>query len=155
MGGKETVCVTGAGGYQASWVVKLLLSHGYKVHGTVRDPSDQKNAHLMKLDKASENLQLFKTHLQDFDGLCDAIVGCTGVFHVACPVPSSTPVQNPEVLCGADQRPERSNDYHRSTTTENDNLRFAAERSNDHRRCQSKIRCGTDQRPPKMTGNRF
>ncbi|KAK9164853.1 hypothetical protein Scep_000044 [Stephania cephalantha] len=28
---KETMCVTGAGGYQASWVVKLLLSHGYKV----------------------------------------------------------------------------------------------------------------------------
>nr|GEV69006.1 cinnamoyl-CoA reductase 2-like [Tanacetum cinerariifolium] len=28
----------GAGGYVASWVVKLLLSKGYTVHGTVRDP---------------------------------------------------------------------------------------------------------------------
>lgn len=37
-GEKETVCVTGAGGFVASWVVKLLLSQGYKVHGTVRDP---------------------------------------------------------------------------------------------------------------------
>ncbi|KAK9164771.1 hypothetical protein Syun_005673 [Stephania yunnanensis] len=83
MDGKETACVTGAGGYQASWVVKLLLSHGYKVHGTVRDPSFRES-------------ELFKTDLQDFDGLCDAIVGCTGVFHVACPVPSSTPVQDPE-----------------------------------------------------------
>jgi nucleoside-diphosphate-sugar epimerase len=33
------VCVTGAGGYIASWPVKLLLSRGYTVHGTVRDLS--------------------------------------------------------------------------------------------------------------------
>ncbi|CAD6224389.1 unnamed protein product [Miscanthus lutarioriparius] len=36
-GSGETVCVTGAGGYIASWLVKLLLSRGYTVHGTVRD----------------------------------------------------------------------------------------------------------------------
>jgi nucleoside-diphosphate-sugar epimerase len=36
-GSAETVCVTGAGGYIASWLVKLLLSRGYTVHGTVRD----------------------------------------------------------------------------------------------------------------------
>ncbi|XP_077215754.1 cinnamoyl-CoA reductase 2-like isoform X2 [Tasmannia lanceolata] len=35
---KGRVCVTGAGGYVASWVVKLFLSEGYIVHGTVRDP---------------------------------------------------------------------------------------------------------------------
>jgi GDP-D-mannose dehydratase len=36
-----TACVTGAGGFVASWLVKLLLSRGgrYAVHGTVRDPS--------------------------------------------------------------------------------------------------------------------
>ena len=34
----KSVCVTGAGGYVASWVVKLLLSKGYTVHGIVRDP---------------------------------------------------------------------------------------------------------------------
>ncbi|GJM98405.1 hypothetical protein PR202_ga15416 [Eleusine coracana subsp. coracana] len=32
------VCVTGAGGFIASWLVKLLLSRGYAVHATVRNP---------------------------------------------------------------------------------------------------------------------
>lgn len=90
------MCVTGAGGYLASWVVKYLLSRGYKVHGTVRDPDDKKNAHLKKLDNAADNLQLFKADLLDYDSLCAAIAGCSGVLHVACPVPSIR-VLNPEV----------------------------------------------------------
>lgn len=36
----KTVCVTGAGGFVASWLVRLLLSRGdYLVRGTVRDAS--------------------------------------------------------------------------------------------------------------------
>ncbi|KAA8536243.1 hypothetical protein F0562_028721 [Nyssa sinensis] len=57
---------------------------------------EEKNGHLKKLEKAEENLQLFKTDLLDYEGLCAAITGCTGVFHVACPVPSQTTLPNPE-----------------------------------------------------------
>ncbi|XP_062028274.1 cinnamoyl-CoA reductase 1-like isoform X1 [Rosa rugosa] len=89
-------CVTGAGGFVGSWVVKLLLSKNCIVHGTVREPTDDKNSHLRKLDKASENLKLFKADLLDYDSLCLAIDGCDGVFHVASPVPSGS-VPNPEV----------------------------------------------------------
>nr|CAD1831293.1 unnamed protein product [Ananas comosus var. bracteatus] len=90
------VCVTGAGGFMASWVVKLLLNNGYSVHGTLRDPSDEsKNAHLKKLENASQNLQLFKADLLDYSSLASAIAGCQGVFHVASPVPASK-VPNPE-----------------------------------------------------------
>jgi nucleoside-diphosphate-sugar epimerase len=35
------VCVTGGGGFIGSWLVKLLLSRGYAVHATVRDPRTQ------------------------------------------------------------------------------------------------------------------
>jgi len=34
----QTICVTGAGGFIASWMVKLLLEKGYTVRGTLRNP---------------------------------------------------------------------------------------------------------------------
>ena len=35
----KVVCVSGASGYIASWLVKLLLEQGYYVRATVRNPS--------------------------------------------------------------------------------------------------------------------
>ncbi|KAG9144025.1 hypothetical protein Leryth_013905 [Lithospermum erythrorhizon] len=93
---QQSVCVTGAGGFVASWLIKILLSRGFKVHGTVRDPENKKNDHLRKLEGAAENLKLFKADLLDYDSICAAIKGCVGVFHVACPVPPAS-VPNPEV----------------------------------------------------------
>ncbi|KAJ1703415.1 hypothetical protein LUZ63_003194 [Rhynchospora breviuscula] len=91
------VCVTGAGGFAASWLVKLLLSKGYIVHGTVRDPSDEKYAHLKELENATQNLILYKADLLDYVSIVSAVAGCEGVFHVASPVPPSK-VPDPEVL---------------------------------------------------------
>jgi NADP-dependent 3-hydroxy acid dehydrogenase YdfG len=36
-GAGKVVCVTGASGYIASWITKLLLARGYTVRATVRD----------------------------------------------------------------------------------------------------------------------
>ncbi|KAF0897734.1 hypothetical protein E2562_000447, partial [Oryza meyeriana var. granulata] len=86
----STVCVTGAGGFLASWLVKLLLSsrNHYVVNGTVRDT---KNAHLKALENAGERLRLFKADVVDYDSVALAIAGCDGVFHVASPVPFGLP----------------------------------------------------------------
>ncbi|PVH64619.1 hypothetical protein PAHAL_2G315800 [Panicum hallii] len=81
------VCVVGGGGFVASWLVKLLLSRGFAVHATVRDPSDPKNAFLAQLDGASGNLRLFKADVLDYGTLAAAFAGCEGVFHPATPVP--------------------------------------------------------------------
>ena len=82
----ETVCVTGAGGFIASWMVKLLLEKGYNVRGTVRNPDDPKNFHLREIEGAKERLTLCKADLLDFESLKEAIHGCDGVFHTASPV---------------------------------------------------------------------
>ncbi|KAH7547473.1 cinnamoyl-CoA reductase 1 [Ziziphus jujuba] len=91
----KTVCVTGAGGFIASWIVKQLLQRGYTVKGTVRNPDDPKNAHLKELEGAKERLTLCRAHLLDFHSLKEAIHGCHGVFHTACPV-----TEHPEQLLG-------------------------------------------------------
>nr|GFB19659.1 cinnamoyl-CoA reductase 2-like [Tanacetum cinerariifolium] len=57
---------------------------------------DEKYAHLKSLEKASENLKLFKADLLDYKSLCAAITECGGVFHTASLVPFGF-VPNPEV----------------------------------------------------------
>ena len=37
---KETVLVTGANGYVASWLVKKLIEKGHTVHASVRNIND-------------------------------------------------------------------------------------------------------------------
>ncbi|KAL5706993.1 Tetraketide alpha-pyrone reductase 1 [Ranunculus cassubicifolius] len=91
---KGKVCVTGASGYVASWLVKRLLLSGYHVKGTVRDPGNHKKlAHLWKLEGAKERLEVVKADLMEEGSFDDAIMGCDGVFHTASPVlgPKSDP----------------------------------------------------------------
>ncbi|KAL0732544.1 hypothetical protein Bca4012_008753 [Brassica carinata] len=86
-GGGKVVCVTGASGYIASWIVKLLLLRGYTIKATVRDPKDPKKSdHLLALDGARERLQLFKASLLEEGSFEHAIDGCEAVFHTASPV---------------------------------------------------------------------
>ncbi|KAF4368001.1 hypothetical protein F8388_002612 [Cannabis sativa] len=94
-GSGKVVSVTGASGYIASCLVKLLLQHGYTVKASVRDLSKlslpntcdpKKTEHLLSLDGAKERLHLFKANLLEegsFDSLVD---GSDGVFHTASPV---------------------------------------------------------------------
>mmetsp|Transcript_2899 Transcript_2899/g.6897 ORF Transcript_2899/g.6897 Transcript_2899/m.6897 type:complete len:319 (-) Transcript_2899:139-1095(-) len=80
-----TVLVTGASGFIASHIVAQCLEKGYKVRGTVRDPSnEEKVGHLKRLPGASENLELFAADLSTAD-FKEPIAGCDGVFHTATP----------------------------------------------------------------------
>ncbi|KAM1263548.1 hypothetical protein ACFX2G_029151 [Malus domestica] len=85
-GATKVMSVTGASGYIASWLVKLLLQRGYTVKASIRDPNDKKKTeHLLALDGAKERLQLFKADLLE-DGSFDSLVeGSEGVFHTASP----------------------------------------------------------------------
>ncbi|KAL4303513.1 hypothetical protein GQ457_10G006830 [Hibiscus cannabinus] len=82
----KTVCVTGASGYVASWLVKQLLLRGYNVNDSVRNPNDpRKTQHLLALEGAENRLKFFKADLLE-EGSFDSVVeGCEGVFHTASP----------------------------------------------------------------------
>ncbi|XP_031501758.1 tetraketide alpha-pyrone reductase 1 [Nymphaea colorata] len=83
----KRVCVTGASGYVASWLVKRLLHSGYTVVGTVRDPGNKnKTEHLWRLEGAKERLKLVGANLMEEGSFDEAIVGCEAVFHTASPV---------------------------------------------------------------------
>ncbi|KAM1137297.1 hypothetical protein EV2_036317 [Malus domestica] len=91
---KGKVCVTGAFGFMASWLIKRLLLSDYHVTGTVRDPGNEKKlAHLWRLEGAKERLRLVTADLMEEGSFDDAIFGCHGVFHSATLVlkPSSDP----------------------------------------------------------------
>ncbi|XP_072975387.1 phenylacetaldehyde reductase-like [Typha angustifolia] len=86
-GSGKVVCVTGASGYIASWLVKFLLQRGYTVRASVRDTADpKKTEHLRALDGADERLQLFQADLLKEGSFDDVVEGCEGVFHTASPV---------------------------------------------------------------------
>jgi hypothetical protein len=64
------VCVTGAGGFVASWLVERLLAGGrYVVHGTVRDPGTKS---LTACLLAPGELACSCEHLDDRSVLCEA-----------------------------------------------------------------------------------
>ncbi|XP_014499796.1 cinnamoyl-CoA reductase 1 [Vigna radiata var. radiata] len=85
-GAGQVVCVTGASGYIASWVVKFLLERGYTVKATVRDTNDPKKVdHLLSLDGAKERLHLVKANLLEEGSFDSAVEGCHAVFHTASP----------------------------------------------------------------------
>ncbi|KAL7605098.1 hypothetical protein Lser_V15G15619 [Lactuca serriola] len=93
----KVVCVTGASGFIASWLVKLLLQRRYTVHATVRSLDDpKKTQHLLSLDGAKERLSLFEANLTEEGSFESAVNGCECVFHMASPVIPSVSVSDPK-----------------------------------------------------------
>uniref|UniRef100_A0A0E0AMB5 NAD-dependent epimerase/dehydratase domain-containing protein n=1 Tax=Oryza glumipatula TaxID=40148 RepID=A0A0E0AMB5_9ORYZ len=92
------VCVTGASGYIAAYLVKKLLERGCVVHGTLRNLGDEKKtAPLRELPGAADRLVLFEADMYDADTFEPAIAGCEYVFLVATPMhhdPTSTKYKN-------------------------------------------------------------
>lgn len=81
------VCVTGATGYVAGWIVKRLLDEGLTVHATVRDPNNEKKlAHLRQAEADGPGtLKFFHADLLEKGSFHDAVAGCSTVFHTASP----------------------------------------------------------------------
>ncbi len=81
------ILVTGASGYIASWIVKLLIKDGYTVHGTVRSLTDEhKIGHLLEIVRNGPGkLKLFEADLLKHGSFSAAMKGCSVVIHTASP----------------------------------------------------------------------
>lgn len=84
---KEIVCVAGATGLVGANIVKAALSHGYHVHGTLRDLSDSvKTNSLQALTNAQAGLTLFEADMTAPDSFNAAMKGADCLF-IACLIP--------------------------------------------------------------------
>jgi nucleoside-diphosphate-sugar epimerase len=93
----KPVLVTGATGYVASWIIKMLLEEGIHVNATVRDPSNSKKVdHLISMADASiGKLKLFQSDLLNIGSFDRPMRECELVIHTASPF-FVTGIKNPE-----------------------------------------------------------
>eukprot|EP01084_Bolivina_argentea_P091688 165016_1 len=84
------VCVTGASGFIGSHCVRLLLSKGYTVHGTIRGDPDSEQYQWLHTLSSTGTLKLFKADLLNENSFDLAVKDCDFVFHIASPLDSKT-----------------------------------------------------------------
>jgi nucleoside-diphosphate-sugar epimerase len=85
----STICVTGASGYIAGFIVAELLAAGHTVHATVRDPAAARCAFLPHVAAgldAADRLKMFAADLSRPESFEPAIAGCSVVVHAAAVV---------------------------------------------------------------------
>lgn len=100
MSGAERILVTGGSGYIASFCIAQLLLEGSTVVTTVRNPA--REASLRKaigsLVDAGDRLDVRVADLDADFGWGEVAAGCSGVLHVASPIPSHAPKDDDELV---------------------------------------------------------
>ena len=82
----KPICVTGASGFIASWVVRELLENGYAVRATVRGLTEgNKYEYLTSLPGATDRLELVQAELLTKGSYDKAVADCEYVMHTASP----------------------------------------------------------------------
>lgn len=78
------ICVTGASGFIASYLIRELLDCGYNVRGTVHGLTEgNKYEYLTSLPGAAERLELMQAELLTEGSYDEAIAGCEYIMHTA------------------------------------------------------------------------
>jgi nucleoside-diphosphate-sugar epimerase len=94
------ILVTGATGYIASHVVKVLLENGYKVRGSVRSlAKKEKYDFLYKfVPEGTNSLEFVEADLLVPESWKSAVEGVEYVMHVASPFPNGNPKDENELI---------------------------------------------------------
>lgn len=90
------ILVTGATGYVAGWLVKLLLKEGFTVHAAVRDPANTTKLQYLNVlaEQSPGHIRYFKSDLLTAGSYAEAMQECSVVFHTASPF--TIAVDNPQ-----------------------------------------------------------
>lgn len=97
---ETTVLVTGASGFIAMHCILQLLERGYKVRGTLREPTREAGLRktFAKHLSTDDRLEFLKADLQKEEGWDDAVESCRYVLHVASPFPRQPPKQQDDII---------------------------------------------------------
>jgi len=104
MSATPRVLVTGGSGYIAGVLIRQLLTAGWQVHTTLRDPG-REPAVRQRLGAdtgpAREQLRCFAADLLHDAGWAEAATGCSHLAHVASPLPPGVPRDASELIVPA------------------------------------------------------
>lgn len=93
------VLVTGATGFIALHIIRVLQRNGYDVRGTVRSLSNE--ARIKPLKFAKFPVELVEADLTQDAGWDEAAKGCTYCIHVASPFPNAPPKRDEDLIIPA------------------------------------------------------
>ena len=98
--GTERVQVTGRSGYIASFCIAQLLREGLQVRTSLRIATREAmlRATLRKVVHADDRLEVVVADLDADGGWREACSDCSGVLHVASPLPTRTPRDDDELV---------------------------------------------------------
>lgn len=103
--GAPRVCVTGASGFIAAFIVRDLLRAGFAVNGTVRSLKNEKKItplhSIAASEKATARLRLFEGDLssvREGGGFAKALAGCQALVHAATPILHGSKMDEKEAM---------------------------------------------------------
>ena len=96
----DTVLVSGGSGYIAGFLIRQLVTEGWRVHTTVRNLAHEGGVRkLLAVDDS--RLHFFAADLNADAGWAEATAGCSHVAHVASPLPAGVPGDPNELIVPA------------------------------------------------------
>jgi dihydroflavonol-4-reductase len=95
-----TALVTGGSGYAAGFIIRLLITQGWNVRATIRNPAKEAPARAA-LCVDNEKLRFFVADLGADAGWAEAVAGSSHVVHVASPIGVATPKSDDELIIPA------------------------------------------------------
>ena len=96
----DLVLVTGASGYIATHVVKLLQEQGYMVRATVRSLKNEAKVKPLRelCPTAIHPIELVEADLTNEESWIPAVKDCKYVLHIASPFPFGSPANEDEII---------------------------------------------------------